>query len=413
MTDWFEKDDLIRIAKRENNSRRSYLYVNPLQGKHMPVSPSLSLRLFATLAKKLEDAYPEEKILVIGFAETATAIGATLACRAKNVLCYMNTTREEIAGADYLFFTESHSHAREQRLVINGLEKVLDQVDRIVFAEDEVTTGNTIEKIIRLLQEKYREKALKFGILSILNSMSEERLTEMESYGFSCGYLYHIPPQYRISEIEKYLEQESDGKAGPTEQKLSEHSADIRRELKLAEQTAGIQREQEPAKEAVCIRRIRKANYWNSRLVTPVTEAEEKAERFAAAVLAALPNLEKAESLLILGTEEFMFPGLLVGQKAEALWPDKKIRFHATTRSPIEVFLEEDYPLHRRAELESLYEEGRKTFIYNLEQYDQVLIITDAEQIWEEGLNSLTKALRQYGNEKMTLIQWGEFVDAD
>ena len=387
MTDWFEKDDLIRIAKRENNSRRSYLYVNPLQGKHMPVSPSLSLRLFATLAKKLEDAYPEEKILVIGFAETATAIGATLACRAKNVLCYMNTTREEIAGADYLFFTESHSHAREQRLVINGLEKVLDQVDRIVFAEDEVTTGNTIEKIIRLMQEKYREKALKFGILSILNSMSEERLTEMESYGFSCGYLYHIPPQYRISEIEKYLEQESDGKAGPTEQK--------------------------PAKEAVCIRRIRKANYWNSRLVTPVTEAEEKAERFAAAVLAALPNLEKAESLLILGTEEFMFPGLLVGQKAEALWPDKKIRFHATTRSPIEVFLEEDYPLHRRAELESLYEEGRKTFIYNLEQYDQVLIITDAEQIWEEGLNSLTKALRQYGNEKMTLIQWGEFVDAD
>lgn len=387
MTDWFEKDDLIRIAKRENNSRRSYLYVNPLQGKHMPVSPSLSLRLFATLAKKLEDAYPEEKILVIGFAETATAIGATLACRAKNVLCYMNTTREEIAGADYLFFTESHSHAREQRLVINGLEKVLDQVGRIVFAEDEVTTGNTIEKIIRLMQEKYREKALKFGILSILNSMSEERLTEMESYGFSCGYLYHIPPQYRISEIEKYLEQESDGKAGPTEQ--------------------------EPAKEAVCIRRIRKANYWNSRLVTPVTEAEEKAERFAAAVLAALPNLEKAESLLILGTEEFMFPGLLVGQKAEALWPDKKIRFHATTRSPIEVFLEEDYPLHRRAELESLYEEGRKTFIYNLEQYDQVLIITDAEQIWEEGLNSLTKALRQYGNEKMTLIQWGEFVDAD
>lgn len=387
MTDWFEKDDLIRIAKRENNSRRSYLYVNPLQGKHMPVSPSLSLRLFAALAKKLEDAYPEEKILVIGFAETATAIGATLACRAKNVLCYMNTTREEIAGADYLFFTESHSHAREQRLVINGLEKVLDQVDRIVFAEDEVTTGNTIEKIIRLLQEKYREKALKFGILSILNSMSEERLAEMESYGFSCGYLYHIPPQYRISEIEKYLEQESDGKAGPTEQ--------------------------EPAKEAACIRRIRKGNYWNSRLVTPVTEAEEKAERFAAAVLAALPNLEKAESLLILGTEEFMFPGLLVGQKAEALWPDKKIRFHATTRSPIEVFLEEDYPLHRRAELESLYEEGRKTFIYNLEQYDQVLIITDAEQIWEEGLNSLTKALRQYGNEKMTLIQWGEFVDAD
>ena len=107
-----------------------------------------------------------------------------------------------------------------------------------------------------------------------------------------------------------------------------------------------------------------------------------------------------------------MFPGLLVGQKAEALWPDKKIRFHATTRSPIEVFPEEDYPLHSRAELESLYEESRKTFIYNLEQYDQVLIITDAEQIWEKGMQSLTEALRKCGNEQITLIQWGEFVDA-
>ena len=408
MTDWFEKDDLIRIAKRENNSRRSYLYVNPLQGKHIPVSPSLSLRLFTALAEKLEEVYSEEKILVIGFAETATAIGAALACRARNAVFYMNTTREEIAGADYLFFTESHSHAREQRLVTNGLEKVLDQVDRIIFAEDEVTTGNTIEKIIRLLQEKYEEKALKFGILSILNSMSEERLAEMEAYGFSCFYLYHIPPQYRVSEIERYFELESDRKEDPAEQKDGG-----RREQKLAEQTGDIRRKQKPAEEkSAPIRRIRKGKYWNSRLVTPVTEAGEKAEHFATSLLASLPELEEAESLLILGTEEFMFPGLLVGQKAEVLWPDKKIRFHATTRSPIEVFPEKDYPLYKRAELESLYEESRKTFIYNLEQYDQVLIITDAEQIWEKGLQSLTEALRKCGNEQITLIQWGEFVDA-
>ena len=408
MTDWFEKDDLIRIAKRENNSRRSYLYVNPLQGKHIPVSPSLSLRLFAALAEKLEEAYPEEKILVIGFAETATAIGAALACRARNAVFYMNTTREEIAGADYLFFTESHSHAREQRLVTNGLEEILDQVDRIIFAEDEVTTGNTIEKIIRLLQEKYEEKALKFGILSILNSMSEERLAEMEAYGFSCFYLYHIPPQYRVSEIERYFELESDRKEDPAEQKDGG-----RREQKLAEQTGDIRRKQKPAEEKPApIRRIRKGKYWNSRLATPVTEAGEKAEHFATSLLASLSELEEAESLLILGTEEFMFPGLLVGQKAEVLWPDKKIRFHATTRSPIEVFPEKDYPLYKRAELESLYEESRKTFIYNLEQYDQVLIITDAEQIWEKGLQSLTEALRKCGNEQITLIQWGEFVDA-
>ncbi len=404
MTDCFEKDDLIRIAKRENNKRRGYLYVNPLQGKHIPVSPSLSIRLFDLLAKKLEEAYPEEKILLIGFAETATAIGAELACRAKNAAYYMNTTREEIAGADYLFFTESHSHAREQRLVINGLENILDQVDRIVFAEDEVTTGNTIEKIIRLLQKKYREKDVKFGILSILNSMPEERLMEMESKGFSCGYLYHIPPQYRIDEIECYSDREEG------EKENSKASPFIRKERKEDSKESLPPGRKE---ETEALRRIQKGKYWNSRLVLSVKEARERVECFTDSVLVDLPELEEAESLLILGTEEFMFPGLLLGKKAEELWPDKKIRFHATTRSPIEVYPEEAYPLHSRAELESLYEEGRKSFLYNLRRYDQVLILTDAKEIWEKGLQSLTRALKECGNEKITLIQWGEFVDAE
>ena len=70
----FEIDDLIRIAKRENNTKRSYLYVNPVQGKHIPVSPSRSLELFSLLAQKIEDRYPDEGILIIGFAETVNGL---------------------------------------------------------------------------------------------------------------------------------------------------------------------------------------------------------------------------------------------------------------------------------------------------------------------------------------------------
>ena len=76
MTNLFKIDDLVKIAKRENNTKRSYLYVNPVQGKHVPVSPSLPLLLFSALAAKIESRYPEERLLVIGFAETATAIGS-------------------------------------------------------------------------------------------------------------------------------------------------------------------------------------------------------------------------------------------------------------------------------------------------------------------------------------------------
>ncbi len=35
----YKEEDLVRIAKRENNTKRKYLVVNRLQGKHIPVSP--------------------------------------------------------------------------------------------------------------------------------------------------------------------------------------------------------------------------------------------------------------------------------------------------------------------------------------------------------------------------------------
>lgn len=90
---------------------------------------------------------------MIGFAETATAIGAAIATNASNVDYYLSTTRENVDGAEFLYFTESHSHATEQRLVANHLEECLAKVDRILFAEDEVTTGSTIEKLIDVLKE--------------------------------------------------------------------------------------------------------------------------------------------------------------------------------------------------------------------------------------------------------------------
>ena len=140
----FELTDLLTIAKRDNNTLRPYLFVNPLQGKHIPADPIVSLQLFRLLAQKVEQRYQGERLLAIGFAETATAIGAAVAWYAENVAYYMTTTREDIAGAEYLHFTESHSHATDQRLIANGLEDCLETIDRIVFAEDEVTTGSTI-----------------------------------------------------------------------------------------------------------------------------------------------------------------------------------------------------------------------------------------------------------------------------
>ena len=144
----YTQQDMVRIAKRENNKKRSYLVVNRLQGKHIPVQGKDALEVFDSLVEQLRDFYSDEVILTVGFAETATAIGARLAVTLGTF--YTQTTRENIDGADYLFFTESHSHATEQKLVKNDIDSIINDIDRIVFAEDEITTGNTIMKIIEM-----------------------------------------------------------------------------------------------------------------------------------------------------------------------------------------------------------------------------------------------------------------------
>lgn len=52
-----------------------------------------------------------------------------------------------------LYFSEVHSHAADQYLAKENLEEMISKTDRIVFAEDEVTTGNTIKNLIGEIQK--------------------------------------------------------------------------------------------------------------------------------------------------------------------------------------------------------------------------------------------------------------------
>ena len=116
------------------------------------------------------------------------------------------------------------------------------------------------------------------------------------------------------------------------------------------------------------------------------------------------PLPDKSESILVLGTEEFMFPAMLVGHRLEQNDPQLEVKFHATTRSPIEISDGEGYPLQSRYPLLSLYDEDRHTFIYNLKKYDHVIIITDALPLAQKGLDSLIGALKEAGNEDIRVI---------
>ena len=142
--------------------------------------------------------------------------------------------------------------------------------------------------------------------------------------------------------------------------------------------------------------------WMNARRFVDAKQYETACRKLAETVIAET-SVKQGERVLVIGTEEFMYPALLTGQEIEKMGCD--VRSHSTTRSPIAVSTEEEYPLHCRYELRSLYDPDRKTFIYDLESYDRVIVMTDSALVSLKGLETLTYALRMK-NENITVIRW-------
>lgn len=377
----YQQKDLVRIAKRENNTKRNYLVVDPLQGKHVPVEPSKALNLFKSLAEKLQGKYEGERLLLIGFAETATAIGAQAAITLGTK--YIQTTREVIPDARYLFFSEAHSHATEQKLVKDDIDRVINDIDRIVFIEDEVTTGNTIMNIIKIITKEYQKK-IKFAVASLLNGMTEESLKIYQDEKIELHYLVKTDHSGYGAVAEQYR---CDGLyicAIPENHTHESADIDVQSEKNMREHIISI------------------PGWMNARRFVDAKQYEAACRKLAETVIAET-GVKQGERVLVIGTEEFMYPALLTGQEIEK--KGCEVRSHSTTRSPIAVSTEEEYPLHCRYELRSLYDPDRKTFIYDLENYDRVIVMTDSALVSLKGLETLTYALRMK-NENITVIRW-------
>ncbi len=365
----YTEQELAAVAKRENNKKRSYLVVNRLQGKHVPVSPGKALRMFGSLAELLLEEYRGERLLLIGFAETATAIGAAVA--EKLGALYIQTTREQIQDVEYFYFSEQHSHATEQKLVKDDLDRVMERVDRIIFIEDEITTGNTIRNIIELLKKAYPGCA-GFSAASLLNGMAK---TYQEEYAKSGIRLHWLLRTCHDSYEERAADCRGDGICHGCDSSLS----------------------------AVVPEEYRISGCRDARRLTDGTLYKTACRQMGREAVERLQPV-RGERILVIGTEEFMYPALVLASMLEEKtgW----VRCHSTTRSPILVSSEAWYPLHERYELRSLYDRQRTTFLYDLSAYDRVCMVTDAGEEEKEGLYSLINALVSCGNERICVIRW-------
>lgn len=393
----YTEAELVRIAKRENNTRRKYLVVNRLQGKHIPVSPKEALQMFRSLAELIKEAYPSERLLMVGFAETATAIGAAVAieCQA----AYMQTTREVIDGVDYLYFSESHSHATEQKLVKTDLDKIIGKTDRIVFIEDEVTTGNTILNIVRLIQKTYAQP-VSFAVASILNGMNEEALENYKNLKIPVHYLVKTTHDTYTEIAEQYQADGTCHICTKPQEKEVEQQKEVQQQIEM-QQTKEAQQpiEVQEISGWINARRLHTADTYKQACEQLWQEIQQKY-----GYTKYTKETETGRRILVLGTEEFMYPALYVGAKLEEA--GYTVRMHATTRSPIAVSKEEKYPLHTRYELASLYDKNRTTFVYDLAEYEEVLVLTDAQKQETEGWESLQRALTLNHNRQIRGIRW-------
>ena len=393
----YTEAELVRIAKRENNTRRKYLVVNRLQGKHIPVSPKEALQMFRSLAELIKEAYPSERLLMVGFAETATAIGAAVAieCQA----AYMQTTREVIDGVDYLYFSESHSHATEQKLVKTDLDKIIGKTDRIVFIEDEVTTGNTILNIVRLIQKTYAQP-VSFAVASILNGMNEEALENYKNLKIPVHYLVKTAHDTYTEIAEQYQADGTCHICTKPQEKEVEQQKEVQQQIEM-QQTKEAQQpiEVQEISGWINARRLHTADTYKQACEQLWQEIQQKY-----GYTKYTKETETGRRILVLGTEEFMYPALYVGAKLEEA--GYTVRMHATTRSPIAVSKEEKYPLHTRYELASLYDKNRTTFVYDLAEYEEVLVLTDAQKQETEGWESLQRALTLNQNRQIRGIRW-------
>lgn len=168
----FDPERLFCVGKRDNNPKRSFLFISKLLGKHLAVKPFVvkaSGALLVSLKYGVEQAI-DHKLLVIGFCETATALGMSVASEIEGST-YITSTREPIKDLPQLIsFEETHSHAATHHIFSDTVR--LEDYERVILVDDEITTGHSMLHLMESIMT--RSNIRDFTILTILDWRTED-----------------------------------------------------------------------------------------------------------------------------------------------------------------------------------------------------------------------------------------------
>jgi hypothetical protein len=314
------------------NRKRGFVFLSKVLGKHLPVRPGVIDRAHAELAARLPA--PDGPAVVVGLAETATALGEGVAQHfrrraGRDDLLFVHSTRYRLDRPVAFGFREGHSHA-PAHLVYEpadpGHARLFRSARTLILVDDELSTGRTLAG----LANEYRRLNPRLDVVRVAC------LTDWLTPGAAAEF------------------------AATAGLPATFHSL-LR---------GGFMFEPDPA--------------FDPGPVPDVTGRDEPKDAYLPRESGRLGNLRPAgfefesltrdvrpgERLLVLGTGEFMDPPLRLALELERRGWD--VHFQATTRSPL--LVGED--VRTAVEFADNYHDGIPNYLYNFDpgRFDRVLI---------------------------------------
>ncbi|WP_020136465.1 phosphoribosyltransferase [Streptomyces sp. 351MFTsu5.1] len=329
--------DLLGLALRRN-PKRAHLLVSHVLGKHVPQSPSVVYGEGVALGRRVRELLGDEeaaRAVVLGYAETATGLGHSVA-DGLALAPYLHSTRRPVPGVTPAGgFEESHSHATSHLLLPED-PALLAGEGPLVLVDDEFSTGNTVLNTIRDLHARYPRN--RYVVVALVDMRSGEDAGRLDAFAVEIGArvdlvaaasgTVRLPDgvlekgQQLVAEYESHPGARGTARPAPTHPHPAINRVDLMWPRDLPD---GGRHGFTPA------HRIR---------------LESELPAMTARLAQALPA--DARRVHILGFEELMYAPLRLARELEQAAQDTEVTYSTTTRSPVLAVDDPGYAIRTR-----------------------------------------------------------------
>ncbi|WP_420877110.1 phosphoribosyltransferase domain-containing protein, partial [Streptomyces rapamycinicus] len=181
-----ELRELLGLALRRN-PKRAHLLVSNVLGKHVPQRPATVHGAGVRLGRRVRELLGDEaaaRAVVLGYAETATGLGHSVA-DGLALAPYLHSTRRPVPGvATVGGFEEEHSHATSHLLLPED-PGFLASTGPLVLVDDEFSTGRTVLNTIAALHRRFPRDH--YVVVALVDMRSPEDRDRLDAFAADLG----------------------------------------------------------------------------------------------------------------------------------------------------------------------------------------------------------------------------------